>query len=137
MATMEGPVTADKLFQDPAVKEEAMRMREEWDKHGWDNKDRDLLRTITMGLFKVRGDFHPPAICIYSIPDEDFVTVACRDVLLTADDYHRQLPVLRTRPFLHWPLRDHNSTDDKELPLKSPHSLNSPLMIKCASPFLN
>jgi len=116
MATMEGPVTADKLFQDPLVKEEAMRMRAEWDKHGW---DKELLRAITLGIFKVRGDFHPPGILVYSIPDEDYITVACRDVLLTADGYHRQLPVLRTRPFLHWPLRDHNSTDDKELPLKA------------------
>jgi len=115
LETMEGPITADKLFTNPAVKDEAFRMRGEWDKKGW---DKELLRSITMALFKVRGDFHPPALLIYSVPDDDFITVACRDVLLTSDGFHRQLPVLRTKTLLKWPLRDHNSTDDKELPLK-------------------
>jgi len=116
LESIEGDITAEKLFQDPEVKAEAHRLRERWQSY---NYDLDLLRAITMGIFKIRGDHHPPAILVYSIPDEDYITVVCRDVLITSDRFHRELPVLRLRPFLAWPLRDHHSTEDKELPFKA------------------
>jgi len=116
LSTMEGEITADKLFTNPAVKDEAHRLRAEWKRLRY---DMDLLRSLTMALFKVRGDHHPPAILVYSAEDDDFLTIVCRDILLTADGYHRELPVLRPKEWLTWPLRDHNSTDDKELPLKA------------------
>jgi hypothetical protein len=65
-----------------------------------------------MAMFQLRADTYPPCFIVYSVPDDKFVTVICRDKEITRDSWHRSLPPLRESEYINWPLMDDHFPKD-------------------------